>query len=362
MTNERLISLDAFRGYTIAAMILVNHPGSWDHVYAPFSHKEWNGVTPTDLIFPFFIFIVGVSIVLAYSKRVASGTSSKKTVIKITSRFLKIFLVGIFLNLLHAPSLQELRIAGVLQRIAVVFLVCSLLFLFTSWRTWLITGIIILIGYWLAMVLVPTPEYGKAMLEPGINLAARVDRLILPGSMWMKTWDPEGILSTLPAIATGIAGMLTGMIITGKPEKEHKILWIFTAGFLATITGQAWGWVFPLNKSLWTSSYVLFTGGLACMTLAASMFVVDILQRKRFTKIGIVFGANAITIYVLSELMFLLDMIKIQGQSPVTHFMNLCAGISIPSKLASLLYALLIVVICYIPAWLLYRKRIFIKL
>jgi len=153
-----------------------------------------------------------------------------------------------------------------------------------------------------------------------------------------------------------------GAILTGKLEQERKVLWIFTAGFLATIVGQAWSWVFPLNKNLWTSSYVVFTGGLACMTLAASMFVVDILGRKRFTKIGIVFGANAITIYVFSGLMFLFDVIKTGDQSLNMHFMNFCTGLSLSAKLASLIYALLIVAICYIPAWLLYRKRIFIKL
>jgi len=226
----------------------------------------------------------------------------------------------------------------------------------------LITGVIILIGYWLAMALIPTPGYGKAMLEPGINLAAWIDSKFLPGSMWEGTWDPEGILSTFPAIVTGISGMMVGAVITGKLEQEHKVLWIFTAGLLATIAGQAWGWVFPLNKNLWTSSYVVFTAGLACMTLAASIFVVDILGRKRFTKIGIVFGANAITIYVISGLMSLFDVIKIGDQSPAAHLINFCTYLSLPVKLASLIYALLIVAICYIPAWLLYRKRIFIKL
>lgn len=362
MQNERLISLDAFRGFTVAAMILVNNPGSWEHVYAPLLHKEWNGITPTDLIFPFFIFIVGISIVLAFSKRIAAGVPPGKMAGKIFSRFLKIFLLGVFLNFLMSLNFSELRFAGVLQRIAIVYLVCSLMYLFTSWRTQLITGVVILIGYWLTMVLIPTPGYGKAMLEPGINLAAWIDSKFLPGIMWEGTWDPEGILSTFPAIVTGIAGMMVGAIITGKLEPERKVLWIFTAGFLATIVGQAWGWIFPLNKNLWTSSYVLFTGGLACMTLAASMFVVDILGRKRFTKVGMVFGANAITIYVFSGLMSLLDVIKIGDQSLVMHFMNFCTGLFLSAKLASLIYSLLIVAICYIPAWLLYRKRIFIKL
>ena len=237
------------------------------------------------------------------------------------------------------------------------------MFLFTSWRTQLITGIAILIGYWLAMVLIPTPGYDKAMLEPGMNLAAWVDSTFLPGKMWQGTWDPEGILSTLPAIATGLAGMMAGKIITSKLEQERKVLWLFTAGFLATIVGQAWGWVFPLNKNLWTSSFVVFTGGLACLTLAASFFIVDILGRKRFARIGIVFGANAIAIYVLADLLSLVFYsLKIGGSSLNVHFLNFCTGLSLSAKLASLIFALLFVAINFIPAWLLYRKKIFIKL
>lgn len=363
MQNERLISLDAFRGFTIAAMVMVNNPASWDHVYAPLLHKQWNGVTPTDLIFPFFLFIVGVSIVLAYSKRMAAGVPPKKMVTKIVFRALKIFLVGVFLNFMWGMSFTELRIAGVLQRIAIVFLICSLLYLFTSWRTQLITALVIMIGYWMAMVLIPTPGYDKAMLEPGINLAAWIDSRYLPGKMWEGTWDPEGLFTTLPAIATGLAGMLTGAIITSRIEQERKILWLFTAGFLATIVGQAWGWVFPLNKNLWTSSFVVFTGGLACLTLAASIFVVDVLGRDRFAKFGIVFGANAITIYVFASLMALvLSLIKIGGQTVAGHVMQIGTGIGLSAKLSSLVYALLFVAFCFIPAWMLYRKKIFIKL
>jgi predicted acyltransferase len=363
MQNERLISLDAFRGFTIAAMILVNNPGSWDHVYAPLLHKTWNGVTPTDLIFPFFIFIVGVSIVLAYSKRLSQGVPPRKMIGKILFRAFKIFMVGIILHFLSSLDFSELRIAGVLQRIAIVFLVCSMLYLFTSWRTQLITGIVLLIGYWMVMTLIPTPGYDKAMLEPGINLAAWFDGKFLPGKMWEGTWDPEGILSTFPAIATGIAGMMAGTIITGKLSQERKVLWLFTAGFLATILGQAWGWVFPLNKNLWTSSYVLFTGGLASMTLAASIFVVDMLGRKRFAKIGIVFGANAITIYVFAGLASIIFYYLNFGFHTLNvYFLNFCTGLSMSPKMASLIYALLYVAFNYIPAWLLYRKRIFIKL
>ncbi len=303
MESKRLISLDAFRGFTIAAMILVNNPGSWGHVYAPLLHAKWHGITPTDLIFPFFIFIVGVSIALAYSKRLVIGAPKKAMFQKIIIRSLKIFAVGIFLALYPKFNFFELRVAGVLQRIAVVFLVCAILYLTTKWKTQAIIGAVLLIGYWLAMVLIPTPGAGGVSLEPGQNIAAYVDSFLLPGRMWQGTWDPEGLLSTLPAIATGISGMLAGHIILSKEDENKKIVWLFIAGFAATIIGHIWSWNFPLNKNLWSSSFVMFTSGLAFMTLAASIYIVDMLGRTKGTKIGIIFGANAITVYVLAGML-----------------------------------------------------------
>ncbi|MDR4988802.1 MAG: heparan-alpha-glucosaminide N-acetyltransferase domain-containing protein, partial [Bacteroidales bacterium] len=169
--NQRLSSLDALRGFTIAAMIMVNNPGSWSHIYPPLAHKPWHGITPTDLIFPFFIFIVGISIVLSYSRRLASGLPKTDLYKKIIWRSVKIFAVGVFLNLYPYFDFSDVRIAGVLQRIALVFMACALLFLNTDWKKQAVTGVVLLVGYWIVMTIIPTPGYGKVMLEPGHNMA-----------------------------------------------------------------------------------------------------------------------------------------------------------------------------------------------
>ena len=362
-TSGRLISLDVFRGLTIAAMILVNYPGSWGHVYAPLLHKPWHGITPTDLIFPFFLYIVGVSIALAYAKRLAQGAPKREMVRKILFRGLKIFAVGIFLNLWPEFQFAELRVAGVLQRIALVFVASALLYIYTSWRTQAILGGLILLAYWAAMMLIPTPGYGQPMLEPGINLAAWIDSFLLPGRMWQDTWDPEGLLSTLPAIASGITGMLTGKILLSNDSAEKKALWMFLTGFLAFIAGYAWSWVFPLNKPLWTSSYVLLTSGLASMFLASSYFLIDLKKKTCCTQPWLILGSNAIAVYVLAGLLsWFFRGIRIGEGGLVYHGFHWLTGMGLAPKLASLFLAILYLGILFIPAIILYRKKIFIKL
>ena len=360
---KRLISLDAFRGFTIAAMIMVNNPGSWSYIYPPLEHAEWNGLTPTDLIFPFFIFIVGVSIVLAYTKRLNTGIPKGPMYRKIIIRTIKIFAVGILLWLFPRFSFESVRIAGVLQRIAIVFMVSAFLFLNTKWKTQAIVAAVLLVGYWLVMVLIPTPGYGKVMLEPGANLAAWIDSKFLPGYMWQETWDPEGILSTFPAIATGISGMLAGHLIISKMEQDRKVIYLFTLSFLAFVIGFFWSYIFPLNKNIWTSSFVMVTSGLAGMTLAASIFAVDILGRTRFTKPGIIFGSNAIAVYVLADVWRLpFYSWKIGGASLSNHWMNMFEQLDWSMKFGSFAFAVLFIAFNFIPAWILYKKKIFIKL
>jgi predicted acyltransferase len=363
MENKRLLSLDALRGFTIAAMILVNNPGTWEHVYSPLLHAEWNGLTPTDLIFPFFLFIVGVSIVLAYTKRKTEGVKPSGIFQKILFRSIKIFAVGVLLSFIFTRSFVDLRIVGVLQRIALVFLVCSFLFLLTKWRTQLIIGGALLLVYWITMMFIPTPGYGKVMLEPGANIAAWIDSFIVPGKMWRGTWDPEGFYSTLPAIATGIFGMMAGKIITDPQTQEGKIIWLFSIGTLACIVGYIWGLHFPVNKNLWTSSYVLVTGGMASIMFALMIFLVDMLNYTKVAKVGIIFGANAITIYVLADLLtFIFYGTKFGSDSLNNYFMNGVIALGSSLKLASFLYALVFIGINFIPAWILYKKKIFIKL
>ena len=368
MTNRtyysgRLVALDAFRGFTIAAMIMVNYPGSWDNVYQPLLHADWHGITPTDLIFPFFIFIVGVSIVLAYNKRMAEGLPKRDMYKKIITRSVKIFAVGIFLALFPLFNFENLRVAGVLQRIALVFAVCAFLYLNSGWKFQAWIGAGILIAYWLSMTLIPVPEVGKPMLEPGLNLAAWIDQQLLPGRMWQGTWDPEGIFSTFPAIATGITGMLAGRLIVSGKKQEHIVIWLFAIGFISTILGEMWGWVFPVNKNIWTSSYVLYTSGLAAMTLATAIFFIDMLGYRRGTKFGIIYGANAITAYVLAGILSpLFYRIPFMGESLNMVFVKELSGAGLEPELASLMFALMYVFIIFIPAWILYKKKVFIKL
>ena len=360
---SRLISLDAMRGFTIAAMILVNFPGNGDHVYAPLNHSVWNGLTPTDVIAPFFLFIVGVSIALAYTKRLQKGAPKGDMYKKIIVRSFKIFAVGIVLNLLWDFNFAELRWTGTLPRIAIVFLVCALMFLTIDWRKQLWIGGIILVGYWLAMTLIPTPGVGKVMLERGVNLAAWIDSKYLPGTMWQGTWDPEGILSTFPSIVSGITGMLAGAIMLSKRTAESKVILLMVTGFFMTFAGYLWGLTFPVNENIWTSSFVFVTSGIAFMSLGAFYFLVDMKGYTHGTKPGIIFGANAITVYVLGDVLAAIFYgIKIGGESLNMHFFNALTGIGAGEKFTSMLYALIYVCIVFIPALILYRRRIFIKL
>lgn len=361
--HVRLISLDAMRGFTIAAMILVNFPGSWDRVYPPLLHASWNGITPTDFIFPFFLFIVGVSIVLAYHKRLETGVSRSALLQKIIIRSVKIYAVGMFLNMIPNFDLSALRWTGVLHRIAVVFFVCALLYLYTSWQTQGLVACLLLVGYWLAMTLIPTPGVGQVMLEPGINLAAWVDSVYLPGKKWQGTWDPEGILSTIPAIASGITGLLVGRFFLKDKSPSIKANYLMALGFLSMVLGYLWGLHFPINKNLWSSSFVLFTSGMAALVLGAFYFVVDILGKKKGTSVGIVFGANAIAVYVLADLLSLIFYsLPLAGQSLNEHFMAAGSALGVQAELSSMVYALLFVAVNFIPAYFLYKRNIFIKL
>jgi predicted acyltransferase len=394
VSSQRMIALDALRGFTIAGMVIVNDPGSWSNVYEPLEHARWHGLTFTDLIFPFFLFIVGVSIAFAYTKRIEANLPKKDIYKKIFWRFIKIFAVGVLLWLIPDFNFANLRWAGVLQRIAVVFLVCSILFLNTDWRKQVWTAAILLAGYWLLMAFIPVPiddvirhaidshtvmrssgeiPIGEikqisgglisANFEPGVNLAAWFDRKFLPGVFWEKTWDPEGFMSTLPAIATGIIGMLIGRYILSEKDQNKRLVSLFFIGFMMLIAGELWSYIFPLNKNIWTSSFVLYTGGLATMGLASCILIIDIWGYKNWTKLGRVYGANAITSYVLAGILTILFYDRIWwGVSLSNSFMNGMTGIGVTPKLASFMYAVIYMLIIYIPAYILYRKKIFIKL
>jgi predicted acyltransferase len=360
----RLISLDALRGFTIAAMVIVNDPGSWAHVYPPLRHAEWNGITITDLIFPFFLFIVGVSITLAYSKRLDAGVPMPIIYRKIIFRAVNIYLLGLFLWLFPEFDLSNIRWAGVLQRISVVFLACAILFLNTSWKQQVRIGAVILVLYWIIVAYMPIPGIGWPDLSvPGKNWANYLDTLLLPGVMWQKTWDPEGIFSTFPAIVSGITGMLIGKLYLTVKDENKKLVWMFFTGFAMFLAGGIWNWFFPINKNLWTSSYVLYTSGVGTMALAACILIVDIRGYKRWTFLGRVYGANAITAYVLAGMLTIVFYgMKIGGVSLNEWFMNGLTQGGFEPKFVSLLYAVIYMLIIFIPALVLYKKKIFIKI
>ena len=359
--GNRLVFLDAMRGFTIAAMILVNFPGSEEHVYAPLSHSQWNGLTPTDLIAPFFLFIVGISIVLSYNKR-RDDAHKGDLYRKIVWRSVKIYALGLFLNLLPDFNFAEVRYTGVLPRIALVFLPCAILYLNTSFRQQLWIGIGILVAYWLAMTLISTPGVGAVVLEPGVNLAAWIDSQFLPGKMWQGTWDPEGILSTFPAIVSGISGLLAGHLLISKRSPTDKVIYLMIAGLVSSAMGYVWGLTFPVNENLWTSSFVLVTSGLAALILGAAYYVVDIRGIRRGTFPGIVFGANAISSYVIAELLGrIFYSVTLGAMSLNIMVTDGLTSIGLSPRLSSCLFALFFVCINFIPAYILYRKKIFIK-
>jgi predicted acyltransferase len=364
LTSGRLISLDALRGFTIAGMVIVNDPGSWSNVYSPLRHAHWNGCTLTDLVFPFFLFIVGVSITLAYTKRLDAGVPAKSLYRKIIIRSVIIYLLGIFLWLWPDFDFTAIRWTGVLHRIAVVFLVCAILFLNTNWKQQVRTGAVILLLYWIIVAYIPVPGIGKPDLSgPEKNWANYLDNLALPGVLYRKTWDPEGILSTFPSIVTSIIGMLIGKLYLTVKDEKQRLVWMYLAGFCMFLAGGLWNWVFPINKNLWTSSYVLYTGGLGTMAFATCILIVDILGYKKWTFLGRVYGANAITSYVLAGMLTLVFYsMKIGGNSLNTWFVDGVTGIGIGPKFASLLYAVIYMLIIFVPALILYRKKIYIKI
>lgn len=360
---SRLTSLDAMRGFTIGAMILVNYPGSGQFIYQPLEHAEWNGLTPTDLIFPFFLFIVGVSVALSFTKLLEKGTSKSELYKKIIFRALKIFAVGIFLSMLPSFDIFNIRITGVLQRISIVFLVCSFIFLNTSFKTQIRMGVLALILYWLVMTLIPTPGAGQVMLERGVNLAAWVDSILLPGKMWQGSWDPEGILTTLPSIVSGITGLLAGHLLLSKRTPYEKVIFLMISGFAAVTAGYIWGLTFPLNKNLWTSSYVLVTSGLASLLLGTMYYVVDIRKYTSGTLPGIIFGSNAIAIYFVSDVIaYIFYLVPFGSAALNEHFMSSITGFGLAPKLVSVFYAAIFVCINFSIAYFLYKKKIFIKL
>ena len=363
-SSTRLQSLDIFRGLTIAFMVLVNNPGSWNTVYAPLLHAKWDGCTPTDLVFPFFVFIVGVAIPFAFARRKASGASQHDLYLKIAKRVLLIFGIGVLLNLIPFFKWDSFRIPGVLQRIALCYGICAIVFLKANRNTIIGIGAGLLILYWLLMTVVPVPGHGSPTLEPETNLGAWFDRLILGGHLWGQsvTWDPEGLLGTIPASVTGLIGVLTGMWLREKKSPNETLKNLLIAGVALIIGGLIWGQFFPINKALWTSSYVLYTGGIAVIGLALCYWIIDVQGQQSWSKPFLWFGMNSLFIYALSSL-FAKFMIytKVGGESLLNIVYDNIFSSWLSPVNASLGYALFNVAVMLLVAFVLFRKKIFIK-
>ena len=387
--SERLVSLDVFRGVTIAGMILVNNPGSWSTIYPALEHAKWNGCTPTDYIFPFFLFIVGVAITISLTKRKESGLDQTKLIFQIIKRGLIIYAIGIFMaawpfwNFTDNKfiDLSTLRLVGVLPRIGVVYIITSLIFLKANIKTQGIIGVLLLLGYWAVMTLIPVPGFGSpnlniaTLVDPmtgetfAPNLAGWLDKSILGNHMWKvsKVWDPEGIFSTIPAIATCLSGVMLGHWLRSKNDSSDKTSWIFVFGNFAILIGVIWDMWFPMNKSIWTSSYVMFTSGMALLFFGMCYWLIDVKGIKWWTKPFVVYGMNAITVFALSGL-----LAKTMGIIKVTN--DLSEKISLNRYLyemifvpmfspinASLAWAVSYIIIWLGLMWILYTKKIFIK-
>jgi predicted acyltransferase len=392
--RERLISLDVFRGITIAGMLLVNDPGTWSAIFPPLEHAAWDGWTPTDLIFPFFLFIVGITTYLSMSARRARGDDNAALVKQILRRGIVIYLLGFAMamfpfyqwgtidSLPNASGwdriifrIEHVRILGVLPRIGIVYICAGLLTLKTTLKQQVIIIATLLLGYWFAMTLIPVPgenAIGAVLLHTkDRNLAAYLDRLILgTNHTWIGsvTFDPEGPMSTIPAIATAMLGVIAGrwIALKEKPLLE-RISGLFAAGAIGMVVGLMWNWSFPINKSLWTSSYVLFTAGMACVALATIMWIVDYVNVKWWTKPFVVFGVNPIVAFVgsgvMARLIYTLWHVNYNGQSTALQDAIYQSVFLpwLPERVASLAFAITFVLLWYGILLVLYRRKIILK-
>ncbi len=365
---KRLLALDVFRGLTIALMIIVTNPGSWNYVYAPLRHAKWDGCTPTDLVFPFFMFIMGSA--MWYSFKKINHTLSKSVAAKILKRVLVIFLIGLAINIYASFSfdISHLRIMGVMNRIALGYGITAFIVLGLSYRYVQIATGVILLGYWALLAL-----FGDSVpysLEG--NFVGTFDQFVL-GANHMQGYqgilfDQTGLLATLPSIAGVLLGYITGRLIDLSKNIHIAVKQLFIYGMLGIVVGVAWGFVFPINKPLWTSSYVVYTSGFAMLLLGAFLWVIDVKGYKKWTKPLQVFGMNPLFIYVFAVFLAISLRIKL-AYSPTgdsisitdwlyTNYYQPLAG----NMNGSLLYALSFGIICWLLGWLMYRKKVFIKI
>jgi predicted acyltransferase len=380
--SKRLLSLDVFRGMTIAGMILVNNPGSWEFTYKPLSHAAWHGWTPTDLVFPFFLFIVGVSIVFAIAPPLEKNIPQKQLTKKAMFRGLKLFGLGLLLAafpfVVFEPEFAfkdfgKLRIMGVLQRIALCYVFATLLFIYFKPKVLDLISVGCLLFYWLVMAVIPVPDYGAGMLDsPEGNFASYIDRILLgKDHLWAgadRMRDPEGLLSTITALVNTLLGIRVGLIIRNKTlDDNQKLVQIFSQGVIFVIIGYVWDWFFPINKPIWTSSYAVFTSGLAMCGLALCYYLIDVKGYKKWSFPFEVYGVNALIVFVMSGLLSkVLSLIKIQETAEKSisaggwFYQHICLAI-FETYNASLLYALVWISMWFVVLLVMYRKNIIVK-
>ena len=374
--SKRLLSLDIFRGVSVIAMILVDYPGTWSHRYPIFSHATWNGFTLPDFIFPFFLFIMGVAIPYSLGKKKEQGIQTNQLLKRIIRRCFTLFVLGYVINMLYHSNIFDfstVRLLGVLQRIGIVYLICSILFLKVSNRVLIWSGSCILLLYWALLTLVPVPGFGNPDLtifpkETIPNIAAWLDKVILGSRAWEYTqpFDPEGLLSTIPCISTTIIGILAGLWIRGRKDKLTKTAYMIVYGIIMVIGGTLWNSWFPINKSIWTSSFVLFTGGWAVILLALLYWVIDVRGFQKSISLFRYFGMNAISAFVLCGMVdALFYQIKVVDNGKTIALKDLIFNTLfsgwVDAKVGSFLYTIVFILILYFIFRLFFKKNIIIR-
>lgn len=368
--SSRLVSVDVLRGITIAFMIFVNSNMDDAHSFWPFSHAQWNGFTPTDLVFPTFLFVVGISLVFSTESRLAKGESRGSLLGHAVRRAVILFLLGIVVNGFPLFHLETLRIYGVLQRIAICYLFGSVLYLYRrSVKLDAVLLVVALAGYWVIMRWIPVPGHGLPgrdfpILDKDWNWVAIVDRHLLPGRLYEGTRDPEGLISTLPALGTVLLGMMTAAWLRSTRTLERKLYGLLGAGVVCVALGALWNPWFPINKKMWSSSFVLYAGGWSLLVLAFCFWLVEIRKVRRGLMPWLVFGMNAITVYMIAELVEGgLDHVRVHGHESLFGFvyLKMLAVIHSPAW-ATLVFSVCYVAACWVPVYVLYRRKIFLKI
>jgi predicted acyltransferase len=364
VTTVRLDSLDVFRGVTIAAMILVSTPGTWNAVYGPLDHAAWNGWTPTDLIFPFLLFAMGAAVPIALARR---RVTSRRVRGHVMRRALVLFALGLLLNAIETDPLRwaTFRLPGVLQRIAIVYAVVALVTEKLTRRAQVAVAVIGLMGYWAAMAFVPVPGVGAGVLTPTGNLASFIDRAVIGHHLLNAAFDPEGLLSTIPAVVTALGGVFAGDWLK-EPRQRHRGAWLWAAGVAATLVGLVWSPLFPINKNLWTSSFALLSAGMAAQALALCHWLIDVKHRRAWSTPFAAFGRNPLAAYCLSiGFDSVLTRLPSAGapslktaiyRAGFASWLVPCCG----GETASLAYALTYVTFWGLILTMMYHRRIFI--